>query len=258
MISSPATDDRTRRLRDTIAAITATPTHSIDDHLQRDLAAAKFSAFSASVASHHAHGGLGGDAAGGDPISDLKAPESRKVITGSPRFDPVSVGLKDLAKMTGASGKSSPKRSPSIRIRSPEPAKTHHNEDSEARAALIQSLDKKIRDLEERFRSAEADNRTLRERNEKLTRENAVLGDYESRIKLHEDESTLLRNRLDILLRENATLRTPPTTNSKFAQVTTEEWSELNERVDLLLKENDVLVEQSRGARREIGELREE
>ncbi|KAJ3290894.1 hypothetical protein HK104_006456 [Borealophlyctis nickersoniae] len=95
--------------------------------------------------------------------------------------------------------------------------------------------------------------------------------DLEHHVRGVESENQELRSRLDILhkqhetaLRDNATLVERATKAAQLADaaaagnVPAEHLKEANERVDILIRENDALVEQNRSSRKENEKLREE
>ncbi|KAJ3332778.1 hypothetical protein HDU76_013105 [Blyttiomyces sp. JEL0837] len=109
-----------------------------------------------------------------------------------------------------------------------------------------------IAELQARSKMMENESKSLREKNEALIKD-AVMRSAETTGLLKERESES-----DRLMRENAVLlekldveQRNAVKNSHWAHVTPDEWTEMNQRIQILIRENDLLVENMRAAQKE-------
>ncbi|KAI8818065.1 uncharacterized protein EV422DRAFT_204358 [Fimicolochytrium jonesii] len=137
------------------------------------------------------------------------------------------------------------RRSPSPKRQKAEPIRQTRDHDSERR----------VTELQNRLQRVETENRHLHETINTLHMDNQKELDQNSLLSL---EASQVREMYDSLLSKHKALVESRSRAVTGGQISAEEWKEVNERVDVLINENDVLAERNKSAQRQVAELEDE
>ncbi|KAJ3007112.1 hypothetical protein HKX48_009309 [Thoreauomyces humboldtii] len=219
-------EDRARLLRETVLK-----TSNIDNII---LPAQPRSTDHADLVTPHHRKNMDPD--GGDTVDLLRLARNRQNTPGREH-----AGQDSPATPPPHVSRAPPPPDPSVLDDNRENVNRHANADLEARN---RRLENEIGGLNRRV--AEMQRGTLRSRDdqERSSRENTMLRDrYEALVKQHEGALNAANS-----ARRDA---------GSWAQITPEEWKEANERVDVLIAENDLLMERTKAREHELEELRD-
>ncbi|TPX72309.1 hypothetical protein SpCBS45565_g00725 [Spizellomyces sp. 'palustris'] len=168
-----------------------------------------------------------------DDPSDLKVPHTRRGLDAA--LSEVQ-GLK--ASRHGNESPEIPRQASPTRNMASSPLPTLHRSQSRDR----------LYDLETKVRRLETENQALTDRIDHLQRDNLHLT----------EENATLKSTQEATLKQNSELVDKfGKAMGDWAQITPEEWNEANERVNILIRENDLLMDQRKATQIEIEQLQD-